>query len=146
MVWSFVKDRSSFLPKKYKDAKLEFDKVYLGSGSIPERSKTCANAILDIMPYAVGRMYVKNNFDESSKKDASEMIENIRSEFKVIVSELDWMDATSKKAAEEKADYIDPKIGYPDFTYNNTHLNKMYENVSHFYGLFLYGDFSVMSF
>ena len=130
MIWSFVKDRSSFLPKKYKDAKLDFDKIYIGSTSIPERSKTCANAILDIMPYAVGRLYVKNNFDESSKKAATEMIENIRSEFKVIVNELDWMDAESKKAAQDKADYIDPKIGYPDFTYNDTYMDKLYENVN----------------
>lgn len=27
MVWSYLKDRTGFLPKKYKDAKLEFDKV-----------------------------------------------------------------------------------------------------------------------
>jgi predicted metalloendopeptidase len=56
------------LPKKYKDAKLNFDKINVGSTSIPERSKTCANAVLDIMPYAVGRLYVKNNFNEASKK------------------------------------------------------------------------------
>lgn len=128
MVWSFVKDRSSFLPKKYKDAKLDFDKVVIGSSSLPERSKSCANGILDIMPFAVGRLYVKNNFDESSKKAATEMIENIRSEFKVIVNELDWMDADSKKAAQDKADFIDPKIGYPDYTYNDTYLDILYEN------------------
>ena len=58
------------------------------------------------------------------------MIENIRSEFKVIVNELDWMDAESKKAAQDKADYIDPKIGYPDFTYNDTYMDKLYENVN----------------
>ena len=56
------------MPKKYKEAKLEFDKINLGSNSIPERSKTCANAVLDIMPYAVGRLYVENNFDEASKE------------------------------------------------------------------------------
>ena len=68
MNWSFLKDRTNFLPKAYRDARLEFDKVYRGSTSIPERSKTCANAVLDIMPYAVGRLYVKNNFNEDSKK------------------------------------------------------------------------------
>ena len=56
------------MPKKYKEAKLEFDKINLGSNSIPERSRTCANAVLDIMPYAVGRLYVENNFDEASKE------------------------------------------------------------------------------
>ena len=57
------------------------------------------------------------------------MIENIRQEFKQIVSELDWMDKDSKEKAKEKADFIDPKIGYPEFTYNDTHLNDMYKEV-----------------
>jgi membrane metallo-endopeptidase-like protein 1 len=57
------------------------------------------------------------------------MIENIRKEFKQILSEIDWMDQESKVKAQEKADYIDPKIGYPEFTYNDTHLNEMYKNV-----------------
>ncbi len=30
-----------------------------------------------------------------------------------------------------KADNIDNKIGYPDFLYNDTFLNDMYEEVSH---------------
>ncbi len=34
---------------------------------MPPRSRTCANAILDRMPYAVGRMYVKKNFNENAK-------------------------------------------------------------------------------
>ncbi len=28
-----------------------------------------------------------------------------------------------------KADLIDVKIGYPDYTYNETYLNSIYENV-----------------
>ena len=57
------------------------------------------------------------------------MIENIRSEFKVILENLDWMDGPSKKAAEEKADAIDVKIGYPSYTYNDTYLNGLYKHV-----------------
>jgi len=57
------------------------------------------------------------------------MIENIRGEFKQILKELDWMDEASKRAAEEKADYIDTKIGYPDYTFNDTYLNDIYKGV-----------------
>ncbi len=71
------------MPKKYKEAKLEFDKINLGSTSIPERSKTCANAVLDIMPYAVGRLYVENNFDEASKEAVNFLtFELFKSQFK----------------------------------------------------------------
>jgi predicted metalloendopeptidase len=57
------------------------------------------------------------------------MIENIRSEFKIMLTEYDWMDTESKKAALEKAESIVLKIGYPDFTYDDYYLNKMYFEV-----------------
>ena len=79
MVWSFVKDKTSFLPKAYKDARLEFDKVNIGTNSLPPRTRTCGEEITSIMPFAVGRLYVKNNFDDSSKAAVSKI--NILSYF-----------------------------------------------------------------
>ena len=128
LVWSFLKPKTGFLPKKYKDAQLEFDKVNTGAASLPPRSRTCANGIQTRMPYAVGRLYVEKNFDESSKKAALEMIQNIQSEFKKILEEVTWMDEASKVPAREKANKMDIKIGYPDYTYDNDHLNKMYKD------------------
>lgn len=55
------------------------------------------------------------------------MIQNIRDEFKIILNQVDWMDAVSKKAAEEKVDTIDVQIGYPDYTNNDTYLNDLYK-------------------
>ncbi len=67
MIWSFIKDKSGYLPKRYKDARLEFDTIYSGQNSMAPRSRTCANAALDRMPYAVGRLYVSKYFDENAK-------------------------------------------------------------------------------
>jgi hypothetical protein len=33
------------------------------------RDILCANIVLETMPFAVGRLYVKSNFDEASKRD-----------------------------------------------------------------------------
>ena len=57
------------------------------------------------------------------------MIENIRNEFKVMLSSNKWMDEESKTKAREKADFIDVKVGYPDYTYNDAHINDLYKNV-----------------
>ncbi|CAF0971893.1 unnamed protein product [Brachionus calyciflorus] len=102
--------------------------IYSGTTSTAPRARTCANAIADRMPYAVGRLYVKNNFKEDAKKDAEEMINNIRDEFKIMLTENSWMDQKSKDAAREKAELIDNKIGYPDYTYNNTFLDDLYKD------------------
>ena len=105
MVWSFVKERTDFLPKIFKDARLDFDKAYSGTNAIAARSRTCANAALDRMPYAVGRLYVEDNFDESSKRAVEEMVQNIRDEFKSILNGVQWMDETSRKSAREKVNF-----------------------------------------
>lgn len=60
------------------------------------------------------------------------MIEYIRKEFIQILRETDWMDEESRSQALAKADNIDSKVGFPEFIYNDTHLNEIYELVSIF--------------
>jgi predicted metalloendopeptidase len=57
------------------------------------------------------------------------MINNLHAEFKRTLTEVDWMDSESKKSATEKANAIDIKIGYPDFTYNDTFIDGIYKDV-----------------
>lgn len=130
MIWSFVNSRSNYLPKLFRDARLEFDKVYTGTNAAAARSRLCANAAIDRMPYAVGRLYLKESgFDDNSKQSVVDMVDNILNEFKLILKNVDWMDSESKEKAMEKANNIDVKMAYPEFTYNDTYLNKLYENV-----------------
>jgi predicted metalloendopeptidase len=78
------------------------------------------------------------------------MIKSIQKEFIELLGPNDWMDQESKTKAKEKvcfikcrifclfffnkslfnqkAELIDVKVGYPDFTYNDTYLD-IYENV-----------------
>jgi membrane metallo-endopeptidase-like protein 1 len=64
------------------------------------------------------------------KLQAHEMIENIRSEFVNILNETDWLDQESRRLALDKANNLDIKVGYPEFLFNDTHLNEIYEKVN----------------
>jgi endothelin-converting enzyme len=55
---------------------------------------------------------------------------NLHSEFKRTLNEVDWMDSESKKIATDKANAIDIKIGYPEFTYNDTFIDGIYKDVN----------------
>lgn len=57
------------------------------------------------------------------------MIDNILNEFKVMLGENEWMDPPSKTAAREKADFMDTKVAYPDYTFNDTYLDILYKDV-----------------
>lgn len=47
-----------------------------------------------------------------------------------MLKEYEWMDNISRKAAIEKVDTLDLKVGYPDFIFNNTYIEEMYKEVS----------------
>ena len=71
IIWTVVREKVNFLPRKYKESKLEFDKVYRGTNAISSRSISCANMVLDNMEFAVGRLYVAKYFKSTSKKAVS---------------------------------------------------------------------------
>ena len=54
------------------------------------------------MDFAVGRLYVSNYFDSNAKKNAIDMVNNIKDEFKIMFNDYDWIDEVSKNAALEK--------------------------------------------
>jgi predicted metalloendopeptidase len=70
------------------------------------------------------------------------MIQNIMIEFRNILNSTEWMDNESKKAALDKLDNIDSKIGYSDDILNNTYLDKYYKGVYQIY--FLIDFFSLI--
>ena len=60
------------------------------------------------------------------------MIEAIRQEFIQILKENKWLDKKSSRLALDKANYIESNVGYPEYIYNDTHMNHLYENVGGF--------------
>ena len=58
------------------------------------------------------------------------MVNDIRSAFVEIVSELDWMDEETKQRTLEKAHAMRPFIGFPGWILTPGELEKYYEKVS----------------
>lgn len=49
-----------------------------------------------------------------------------------MLQENNWMDETSKAKAIEKANYIEPQIGYPDYFDNVTYVKTNFNVTIHF--------------
>ncbi|XP_046579706.1 neprilysin-like [Haliotis rubra] len=128
IVWRIMMNRAHNLNEKYRDFFQEYDEVIYGTSTSRARFRTCAAYVVNNVGRAVGRMFVDATFDEASKTNADEMITNLRASFKSLLDELDWMDGATKAVARDKADAINPKIGYPNDILNNTLLNMLYEN------------------
>jgi predicted metalloendopeptidase len=63
-------------------------------------------------------------FGEQDRKQANELIVNIRQMFDENLNTLDWIDDQSRTEAKKKLNKITEKVGYPDFINNKTKLNE----------------------
>uniref|UniRef100_A0A8P4K8T2 Neprilysin n=1 Tax=Dicentrarchus labrax TaxID=13489 RepID=A0A8P4K8T2_DICLA len=97
------------------------------SGTTSEAAvwRQCALYVNNNLDNAVGRLYVQEAFSEKSKEL---MIKDIRQVFISNLDDLTWMDAETKKAAEEKARAIRERIGYSDNIMDDEYLNNEYKD------------------
>jgi putative endopeptidase len=63
---------------------------------------------------ALGQIYVKRYFPESSKAKMVTLVENLRAAYARRIDQLDWMGPETKREAQAKLAAFRAKIGYPD--------------------------------
>lgn len=132
MSWRYIMDMVNSLSRDYKDTRNNFRKVLYGTTSDTAIWRRCANYVNGNMENAVGRLYVAEAFAGDSKHMVQEMIAQIREVFVHTLEELTWMDAETKKKAEEKAIAIKERIGYPDdIMTDNAKLNAEYKELKY---------------
>uniref|UniRef100_A0A8C1VDP6 Neprilysin n=1 Tax=Cyprinus carpio TaxID=7962 RepID=A0A8C1VDP6_CYPCA len=106
MVWRFVMNLVVGLSRRYRETRKAFRKAIYGTTAEPAVWRQCAIYVNNNMENAVGRLYVEEAFAGDRKDMMDEMITNIREVFVSNLDDLAWMDAETKKAAEEKVRHI----------------------------------------
>uniref|UniRef100_A0A8C6K8V9 Neprilysin n=1 Tax=Nothobranchius furzeri TaxID=105023 RepID=A0A8C6K8V9_NOTFU len=130
MVWRFAMNMVVGLSRAYRDTRKAFRKALSGTTSDVAVWRQCALYVNNNLDNAVGRLYVQEAFSEKSKELMEEMIKDLREVFISNLDELTWMDAETKKAAEEKARAIRERIGYSEKIMVDEYLNNEYKDVS----------------
>jgi predicted metalloendopeptidase len=102
LIWNFMMNRASSMPKRIRSTREQFDRVYQGTSAEPTRTTTCANYVNDNMGFAVSRLYIQKYFDENARNQSKDIISNIRDSMVTMLQNADWMDAVSKDKAVEK--------------------------------------------
>ncbi|XP_039865039.1 neprilysin-like isoform X3 [Simochromis diagramma] len=131
MVWRFAMNMVVGLSRAYRDTRKAFRKALSGTTSEAAVWRQCALYVNNNLENAVGRLYVQEAFSEKSKELMEEMIKGIREVFISNLDDLTWMDAETKKAAEEKARAIRERIGYSDNIMDDEYLNNEYKDLSY---------------
>lgn len=73
---------------------------------------------------------MRKYFSSESKQHASDLVKEIKNEFKDLLGRIDWMDEQTRQSAIEKADGISDHIGYPDELLDDAILGKTFKEVT----------------
>ena len=85
-----------------------------GTKQLQPRWKRCSQSVNRNLGEALGQVYVEKYFSPEAKAHARVMVMNLIGALKSDIPELSWMGRDTKKAAMEKLEAFQIKIGYPD--------------------------------
>ena len=115
MTFNYLNGMADVLPAEFDDLAFEFNgRVLAGQPQQRERWKRATVAVNAALGEAVGQLYVQRHFTPEAKSQIAEIVENLRTAFRMRIKRLDWMSAGTKQAALAKLAAMRVKVGYPD--------------------------------
>ncbi len=115
MEWGIIGAASGYLNDAVRAANFEFyGKVMSGRKEDHPLWRRATSQVQGVMGEALGRIYVKKYFPESSKQRMKTLVENLRIALGERIAAQDWMDDSTKVNALLKLNSFYVKIGYPD--------------------------------
>jgi putative endopeptidase len=114
LAFRFVSDHAAYLPKAIDDARFTFySKELNGVQQQRERWKRGTAAVNGALGEGVGKIYVESHFPAASEAQMKELIGNLEDAYRDRISNSQWMDEATRKAALEKLAAFEPRIGHP---------------------------------
>ena len=140
IMWRNIKSSMSYLTEEAIQIQLAYAKAITGQDAKTPRWEKCVKATAGLgsnyfyhyegsLTNAVGAMYAKAHFQAEAKDVTDEMVTKIRDEFKIMLDDLDWMDAKTKARAQKKADLMTPNIAYAVEILNDRLLEEFYDGL-----------------
>lgn len=135
MEWDVIMNSAGYLTDEIREANFDFfGKTMSGRQQDYPLWKRATNQVEAQMGEALGRMYAKKFFPESSKKIMLDLVKNLQLSLGERIDAQTWMSDTTKAAAHVKLDRFYVKIGYPDKWKDYSKLSidpakSFYENV-----------------
>jgi len=115
LLFHYVSANADYMPKDFAEADFAFyGKVLRGQEEQRPRDKRSIGLVNGFLNQAVGQIYIERYFPEDSKRQMTEMFENIRAAFSMRIDNLEWMTDETKTAAQAKLAAMTGKIAYPD--------------------------------
>ncbi|XP_046397833.1 neprilysin-2-like isoform X2 [Ischnura elegans] len=128
-LWRATGASVSYMTEELRRRQLKYLTALSGKTERESRWKECIDTVSGSLFIAMGSQYVRRYFQDDAKKNALEMVEDIRAEFNKILQALDWMDSETRKSAMEKASTMTTHIAYPDELLDDTKVDEFYKKL-----------------
>jgi putative endopeptidase len=113
--WHVLHGAAAVLPKAFVDADFEFfSRTLLGQQREQPRWRRCVARTDEQLGEALGQAFVADTFGPQAKQDMLVMVRGIKDALARDMNSLPWMSEATKKAAIDKLDGVEDRIGYPD--------------------------------
>ncbi|XP_076162839.1 M13 family metallopeptidase neprilysin 2 isoform X1 [Ptiloglossa arizonensis] len=129
VMWRAAASSVSYLTEDIRKRQLQYSTALNGKTEREPRWKECIDTVSGSLTISVGAMYVRKYFKENAKKNAVEMVADIRDEFTKILKKVDWMDEDTRKSALSKAASMSSHIAYPDELLDDSKLEEFYKKL-----------------
>lgn len=115
MEWDVICSSAGLLSDEVREANFDFfGRTMSGRKQDYPLWKRATNQVESAMGEALGRMYCRRYFPESSKKMMEQLVHNLQVSLGERIDAQTWMSDTTKAAAHQKLDRFYVKIGYPN--------------------------------
>lgn len=124
--WHLIDSFASYLSKPFVDQNFKMVSVLTGAEKILPRWKRVVATENAALGFAIGKMYVDQYFSPEDKKQALDILKNIRTVLQEDINTLSWMTPTTRKAALKKLDLMEERVGYPSkwWDYSKLEVNR----------------------
>jgi predicted metalloendopeptidase len=113
--WNTITGFANYLGRDLESENFAFYRTKLsGTSAMKPRNERVFGTMNGVLGQPLGKLFVKEYFDEESKAYMSNMIENLRSAYKDRIQDLEWMSTATKEKAMRKLNAFTYKVGYPD--------------------------------
>jgi putative endopeptidase len=112
--WRLIDAFAPYLSQPFVDENFRMESALTGAKKLLPRWQRVVNAEDDALGFAVGRLYVQQEFPPSSKAQVLAILHNVRAALKSDLATLPWMSPATRQAAIAKLDLMGERIGYPD--------------------------------
>lgn len=115
MAFHLVITFAEYLSSDYSKADFDFySKTIRGAEEQRPRWRRMLDAEEGAIGEELGRLFVKEYFNDVAKARYDKMVENVRDAYKARIEKLDWMTDSTKEKAKRKLAAITKKVGYPE--------------------------------